>query len=365
MLTVLLNAVDTFLDDVQARDPDSVPGAGWGYLDENRDPRQWRMELTALGGEIGQVRYGDIEAHRVLLGRLHTLLPHGKPYPPGAEAYVISPQMHNVVRAAAATLTPQDLLTLDPDTDLPTPAGLVLLPAACGSPTSVYAPVSVIGWRPETNRILPDGPSRAGVWVEGFSQRRDIDQRPIWPLVVRASRAASARPPLTLPLSHEWLVPAAAITEPEQAALARLSSLNRAVREQKISDYGEYDPQRDTEFSLAAYAFAFWRLCRQPLTTTSWHTLTHHPGHDEPAAGTAGRRRPEGLDRVRIVHLRPPPARDPDDTDDVDGSVGAQRRYHHRWPVRMHKVRQFYPSTGTHKIIWRGPYIKGPDGAPC
>jgi hypothetical protein len=30
----------------------------------------------------------------------------------------------------------------------------------------------------------------------------------------------------------------------------------------------------------------------------------------------------------------------------------------------MHKVRQWYPSENTHRIIWRGPYIKGPDGAP-
>lgn len=29
----------------------------------------------------------------------------------------------------------------------------------------------------------------------------------------------------------------------------------------------------------------------------------------------------------------------------------------------MHKVRQWYPSLGEHKIIWRGPYIKGPADA--
>jgi hypothetical protein len=40
------------------------------------------------------------------------------------------------------------------------------------------------------------------------------------------------------------------------------------------------------------------------------------------------------------------------------------RGYHHRWVVRMHKVRQWYPSEGMHKIIWRGPYIKGPANAP-
>ncbi|MGW0950004.1 hypothetical protein ACWD4O_46830 [Streptomyces sp. NPDC002623] len=38
--------------------------------------------------------------------------------------------------------------------------------------------------------------------------------------------------------------------------------------------------------------------------------------------------------------------------------------YHHRWPVRMHKVRQWYPSLQEHRVIWRGPYIKGPAGAP-
>jgi hypothetical protein len=30
----------------------------------------------------------------------------------------------------------------------------------------------------------------------------------------------------------------------------------------------------------------------------------------------------------------------------------------------MHKVRQWYPKEGTHKVLWRGPYIKGPAGAP-
>ena len=33
-------------------------------------------------------------------------------------------------------------------------------------------------------------------------------------------------------------------------------------------------------------------------------------------------------------------------------------------PVRIHKVRQYYPSEGVHKVIFRGPYIEGPDGAP-
>ena len=115
----------------------------------------------------------------------------------------------------------------------------------------------------------------------------------------------------------------------------------------------EYDPQQDTGFSLAAYAFAFWRLCRQPITTTSRHLhATAGPGDDR-----SDPHRLPPLDRVRIVRLRPAPA--------GPAHAGPDGRgYHHRWPVRVHKVRQFYPSTGTHKVIWRGPYIKGPDGAP-
>jgi hypothetical protein len=38
--------------------------------------------------------------------------------------------------------------------------------------------------------------------------------------------------------------------------------------------------------------------------------------------------------------------------------------WQHRWVVRMHKVRQWYPSLQRHKVIYRGPYIKGPDDKP-
>jgi hypothetical protein len=30
----------------------------------------------------------------------------------------------------------------------------------------------------------------------------------------------------------------------------------------------------------------------------------------------------------------------------------------------MHKVRQWYPSRGSHQILYRGPYVKGPADKP-
>jgi hypothetical protein len=74
----------------------------------------------------------------------------------------------------------------------------------------------------------------------------------------------------------------------------------------------------------------------------------------ETRRGTDPDERP--LDRVRVIRLRA------NRISSHDGTGGS--RYQHRWPVRMHKVRQFYPSLNGHKVLWRGLYIKGPDGAP-
>jgi hypothetical protein len=60
---------------------------------------------------------------------------------------------------------------------------------------------------------------------------------------------------------------------------------------------------------------------------------------------------------VRIIRLRRPVQ------PGADGPAGG-RDWQHRWVVRMHKVRQWYPSEQRHKVLYRGPYIKGPEGKP-
>jgi hypothetical protein len=61
--------------------------------------------------------------------------------------------------------------------------------------------------------------------------------------------------------------------------------------------------------------------------------------------------------QVRIVRLR---RADQQSTEPAAG----EREWKHRWTVRMHKVNQWYPSEGRHKVIYRGPYVKGPEGKP-
>lgn len=40
----------------------------------------------------------------------------------------------------------------------------------------------------------------------------------------------------------------------------------------------------------------------------------------------------------------------------------AARIYRHRWFVKAHRTRQYYPSRGEHQTIWRGPYLVVPPG---
>ncbi|MTE20228.1 hypothetical protein F0L17_14145 [Streptomyces sp. TRM43335] len=45
-----------------------------------------------------------------------------------------------------------------------------------------------------------------------------------------------------------------------------------------------------------------------------------------------------------------------------DAGEHARRIYRHRWFVKAHRARQYYPSRGEHQTIWRGPYLVVPAG---
>jgi hypothetical protein len=116
---------------------------------------------------------------------------------------------------------------------------------------------------------------------------------------------------------------------------------------------GEYVPGTEVEdhddLFTARFLCAFWRLCEQRIAFTSPAEAGHSARMLAERAGVS----PD----VRIVRLRRT-----EQTDD-EGKTGS-REWHHRWVVRMHKVRQWYPSQGQHKIIYRGPYVKGPKANP-
>jgi hypothetical protein len=125
-------------------------------------------------------------------------------------------------------------------------------------------------------------------------------------------------------------------------------------RSEPVPETGEWgggrvdDPYDDF---VGRYMFAFWRLIAQGVTAAG--PLQAASGAPTAANGSVPRE-PD----VRAIRLAAPSPRPSD-------PVGETKRlYHHRWPVRMHKVRQWYPSHQEHRVIWRGPYIKGPADAP-
>lgn len=104
---------------------------------------------------------------------------------------------------------------------------------------------------------------------------------------------------------------------------------------------------------------ATWILIGQPAEARR----SLHEAEDVAASRAAQKRvRRAGGDPTRTVRyitlrqsLRPRGA-------DEQAGDHAGRIYRHRWFVRAHRTRQYYPSQDEYRTIWRGPYLVAPRG---
>jgi hypothetical protein len=270
-----------------------------------------------------------------------------------AALYVVSPAMHAAAAAAAATVTEDDLTSLTED-DVPATAGFLLLPAIqmLQQPGHPYPDeILALSWLTRT-MATPRRPAlrvlEVVAWVDGNGPMQVPD------FVYGRRLAAQAGHPLPrlMPVHDTRLLLDAPATEQTHRLGAAIAAQVKAVQPTMNTDGVEVGEHHgETIEALAedwvrAYLFAFVRLCTQQIAiTTPYRDLR---GADLPARPT---------DPVRVTQLR-------SYTELATVPQDRHRSYHHRWVVRMHKVRQWYPSEGVHKIIWRGPYIKGPTNAP-
>ncbi|WP_308047947.1 hypothetical protein [Streptomyces sp. TRM72054] len=286
-----------------------------------------------------------------------------------AEVLVISPAAHAAVMAAAATLEPADVSTLDRDRDILVPTGLLVLPepVVVVNRTGSLSDTKAFGWQFITqHQILPTA-QYPGVQVTTFMDRDGPVQPAGWRQAVAQARASGSPLPPLMPDGMYGMRGDACLVEESTETMAGLSEQHRELqralaqasewRAEPVPETGEWgggrvdDPYDDF---TGRYMFAFWRLITQGVTAA---------GPPQPAAGThtaasgAGGSPPRDPD-VRVIRLAAPSPRQSDPTGET------KRVYHHRWPVRMHKVRQWYPSLQEHRVIRRGPYIKGPVDAP-
>ncbi|WP_144082828.1 MULTISPECIES: hypothetical protein [unclassified Micromonospora] len=353
------------------------------YLREAPVARTWQISKLMRAHQVHTAHLGQPEAATMLLfGGLGYRPPFPSAWPEAADLivtdeahcldsaqlYVLTPQMCDVVVAAALSLTVEDLQLLDAD-DLPSPTGLVVLPHPL-LVTGVGGDLSddrAYCWSTPASVLRPDPEKADGVGSAPAVRVSAYDDThgPVRPdsfrdLAAEARRQGTPLPPLLLDsircLPFRY-------TDGDPQALNRLAAAARhvdgALRNTAAAHgldeshvEGEYAPDSqiddvDDTFTLR-FLYAFWRLCEQRLTDVAPTEVNH-------AARLQADRAQVPAD-VRVVQLRQrDPARDRPTQD---------RAWQHRWVVRMHKVRQWYPSEQRHKVIYRGPYVKGPAEGP-
>jgi hypothetical protein len=348
------------------------------HLARAQTPVLWQTYGLSAGFDIWQRTYGDRRiAAEMLLGPIGYPPPYTGTFEQyaqritrdsaqalaAASLFVVSPTMHDVVVAAAQSLTVHDLSRVT-EHDPPTPSGLVVLPhamlqvdaagdtadvrALMWSPITIYAPDGQHPGVRTTIFLDPCGPVRVPSF-DTFAQQARLRGEPLPPLHCDAMQG--------LPFDYHKPIDELILAE-HAAQLREQAERGRRAAEQAGQDsstsIGEYEsgvPVQDPDGSLSRrYLYAFWRLCDQRIGDATPAPVPHS------AIATAARAATSPQATVVILRQRERAAAEPASPRPVQWTA--------RWVVRMHRVEQWYPSLNTHRILWRGPYLKGPDGLP-
>jgi hypothetical protein len=270
----------------------------------------------------------------------------------GLPLYVMTFEMMDVCIAAAKTLTLADaeaMAAAEQHT-----AGYLLLPddLLLDNPlaTADIEDIRVLSWFPSTagapdprarNQMRLDPTTRILKWARTFGGPMPPKHRKN---LAYADQVGIHLPPLLFS-GEAWLSTWKADAEARRASLEALTSPERDVTAGHVR--GQVIPDPDVSF-VKRFLAAFWRLCEQQIATVT------NPA--DPEVGGTMSTAPEVAD-VRVVTLR---RHTPADRPGTHHAVA----WSHRWIVEMHKRNQWYPKQGVHKVIFVGPYLKGPEGLP-
>lgn len=275
--------------------------------------------------------------------------------------YVLTPEMMEICLAAASTLSYDDVADYVQSEDHTHTAGHVLLPRdlLLDNPLSRtdVEDLRAFSWFPShygvrrldgamepVDRIRQAPTLRVLQWAGMFDGLTpDTHQA----FLTFAAEAGARLPPLAFS-GEAWL-----LTDPDERAARSpgLENLDTSDREVVGTQaLGEVVSDSDSSLVLR-FLMAFWRLCDQEIATVTTQGA-------EAKSAKGGPRRSQIWEEVNVVALRR--RRAPQDPERAPGAV----EWSHRWVVQMHRVRQWYPSQGRHKVIFRGPFFKGPEGAP-
>ena len=353
------------------------------YMREASVERQWYASMLAYGHRARAASSGDPDGGRALG---FAVMGYPPPYPADwdqasamvladearylatADLYVLTPQMLDVVIAAAQSLTFTDLGLLRDD-DLPSPSGAVILPRPLLTrlPTGSLHQDIAFTWRSPWRLPLPGGTGFRGAELPAVRMSGYVTAARASREVVRAARAEGlAVPPMLL--DTVWSLPLHPVTPGQVRDCELLAAGARRLNAAYWQDEARRNPAADPAESAGEYAsgailnedqdgtlgsrllYAFWRLCEQEIAAVQ----PARAGHSAQVTAARAAVPPD----VRVVALRRAGSVSP-----ASSPPGAHQ-WHHHWVVRMHKVRQWCPSLQQHKVIYRGPFVKGDTGKP-
>jgi len=266
------------------------------YMREADVERQWHAAVLAYAHRARAATSGDPDGARALQ---FATMGYPPPYPgdwdqasamvladearflAAADLYVLTPQMLDVVIAAAQSLTFADLGLLRED-DLPSPCGVVILPRPLITrlPTGSLQQDIAFSWRSPGRVPLPGGMGFRGAELPAVRVSGYVTAARAGHDVAQSARAQGlAIPPMLLEVV--WSLPLHPASQDQaydcEHLAARLRRLNTAywqdeTRKTTAQDQatGEYASgailEEDTDGTLGSRLLcAFWRLCEQKI----------------------------------------------------------------------------------------------------
>ena len=251
-----------------------------------------------------------------------------------ADTFIIAPAMHRAIVAATATLQSGDLNTLTRDT-IAWESGFLVFPRRVQIGDSRgWVQVEAITWQ-VTATSSGEPVLRITSW--SYTNTTIATTAKLWPQTIHVPLTDDDTP---APIPYD-----AFRSGSPQTGWTCEDAIAEAGPD---NDYGWVCDSGPEPAIIIAFLLTFLRIAAQPISITA-RCREQQPGQ----SGS------QKYEQVRVVQLR----RFHNTADNIN-TPHRQINWRHSWVVRMHKVRQWYPSLGRHQIIFRGPYIKGPENAP-
>lgn len=288
-----------------------------------------------------------------------------------ATTYWVSADMMGAVEEAIPDMPHEPLHPMD----MPTPSGFALFerPIYVIDRRGNKCNVSAVMWSPTYFTIAAHRDSDAtelqtcrGIKVSYFSNTYD-SQDEGWRGTTVAERRESRLPAYVLlgQAMWPWKDPDGAGRDADgnDVFAVAMRVANKAMHSGVIEDFPEY-PADDPDALLhyewdtwgSSFLVALWRIATQTIVQVG------HRGYDRPTRRRIERSKhnPEWGD-VRTIDLRRfvYPGQQSSGMDEE-----AWMRWTHRWRVKGHWRRQWFPSEQRHKWVYIASYIKGPEEMP-